>query len=566
MHRRPQQTAVEAGFLALLAGLCVLLAALQYHWTGELGRAAAARMRAGLGDGAQQLARAFDAELAESCNALVPRGEELPSRGREEAHLERLRAWLSGKPRPIFRRLAVAVPEGGGGEPRLYWLDEKSQRLLPAEWPVSWTALRDNLSRKTAPRGSPPFANPTGALIEFPIFGDPRQTGGPESESEWMILELDLDYARTTWLPDLVRTYLNAEEAPALHDVIVRTRQPQPEVLFATGGREPERGASVVSLSFNQQGRAESDRRAREVSARWVLTAWHPPGVLEAAVSASRRRNLVLACVLIGLVLASGVALVGRTPRARGRAGAAVRVGGRGWPARRPPLTVIRGAAHNLARGVVRAPARVEQYARLIVQHADGLTGMIEQVLELAAAEKKQAASGPYAPVALAEILRAAIAATTPDTSAGRCEVNADIPADLPAVNGDAAALRRAFQNLLTNAAKHGGGRDGCCAIRLTAKCVNGTAAVPALEVEIADRGPGIPREEQAKIFQPFYRGAAAREQETRGSGLGLSLVREIVEAHGGSVSVRSRRDEGATFTVRLPFLGAEETAHLSTR
>jgi signal transduction histidine kinase len=69
----------------------------------------------------------------------------------------------------------------------------------------------------------------------------------------------------------------------------------------------------------------------------------------------------------------------------------------------------------------------------------------------------------------------------------------------------------------------------------------------------VADRGPGIPPDEQAEIFKPFFRGALAQTMQIRGSGLGLSLVREIVAAHGGTVSVESQKGQGTTFTVRLP-------------
>jgi two-component system sensor histidine kinase SenX3 len=73
------------------------------------------------------------------------------------------------------------------------------------------------------------------------------------------------------------------------------------------------------------------------------------------------------------------------------------------------------------------------------------------------------------------------------------------------------------------------------------------------VEVKVSDKGPGIPKEEQAAVFEPFVRGNSAREAQKRGSGLGLSLVREIVKQHGGSVRLASEPGQGATFTVRIP-------------
>jgi signal transduction histidine kinase len=109
--------------------------------------------------------------------------------------------------------------------------------------------------------------------------------------------------------------------------------------------------------------------------------------------------------------------------------------------------------------------------------------------------------------------------------------------------------LRRLFQNLVANAAKHGGAGGF---IGLTAALVNGSGP-PSVEVRVTDRGPGIPESEQTDIFKPFVRGAAAQAAQIRGSGLGLSLVSEIVKAHGGTISVRSQPGAGATFIVRLP-------------
>jgi signal transduction histidine kinase len=105
--------------------------------------------------------------------------------------------------------------------------------------------------------------------------------------------------------------------------------------------------------------------------------------------------------------------------------------------------------------------------------------------------------------------------------------------------------LRRAFQNLIENAAKHGG-TGGWVGI-------SAEAADRSIIVRVRDNGPGIPADEIDEIFTPFFRGGKARADETRGSGLGLSLVREVAAAHRGEVSVTSEPGRGSTFTLTLP-------------
>ena len=145
--------------------------------------------------------------------------------------------------------------------------------------------------------------------------------------------------------------------------------------------------------------------------------------------------------------------------------------------------------------------------------------------------------------------MREAVAATAQDAKIAHCDVQLELPPGLPAINGDAPALRRVFQNLITNAAKHGG-QGGWIGIS-AAKVEEGRT--PMIEIKVSDRGPGIPKAELSEIFKPFFRGAAAQAMQIRGSGLGLSLVKEIVEAHGGTVSVENSPGSGAVFVVRLP-------------
>lgn len=118
------------------------------------------------------------------------------------------------------------------------------------------------------------------------------------------------------------------------------------------------------------------------------------------------------------------------------------------------------------------------------------------------------------------------------------------IAPDLPLVNADESALQRCLENLLANAVKYAGG-GGWIGIR---------AAQDGTEVllTVADRGPGINPRERSRLFEPFFRGAAAREAQLPGTGLGLNLVRQMMEAMGGRVSVESRPGKGCAFTLHL--------------
>jgi two-component system sensor histidine kinase SenX3 len=125
----------------------------------------------------------------------------------------------------------------------------------------------------------------------------------------------------------------------------------------------------------------------------------------------------------------------------------------------------------------------------------------------------------------------------------------------LPSAKADAAALSRAIQNLLSNAAKYGGGSRW---IGLSAESVK-TADGEEVQIKVSDRGMGIAPSEQERIFEPFYRGKEAQTAQIHGNGLGLSLVKHIITAHGGRVSVESKAGQGSVFTLHLPLLAAAE-------
>ncbi|HUC84673.1 MAG TPA: HAMP domain-containing sensor histidine kinase [Candidatus Acidoferrales bacterium] len=568
LRARLDQTSVEWGFVVLLAGFCVVLSVLQYRWTGEVSRAETEHLRVLINEQAQQFCRAFDSELSESCQTLLPRDEDLNDDNRDEIHVADFQKWKSGNPRLLFSRVAVAVPMPEGA--RLFEQNQASGKLAPMPWPTEWDSFREFLSPQTR-NGPRPFERSDGTTFMLPaVVGQPwrdrptdinlhsgdggfHDDGGPPSRpgpahfNEWMIFELDLNYLRKVWLPDLTRRYLNPDQQ-SLNDVEIKTMAPPGAVIFATAGTVQDFSAPLVKLPLNRQGRDPEDHHGPGGDFCWELEVIPHPGALEAIVATSHHRYLAVAFLLNGLIFAAALALVHHTRRSRTLAEAQMNFVATVSHELRTPLTVIRGAGHNLLRGVAREPGQIEQYSRLIIQHADQLAEMVEQILALAGV-KRISSAAVREPVVLADILREAAAATTQDTQAAHCEVRLELPPNLPAISGDAPALRRVFQNLITNAAKHGGSGGW---IGITAGS-EPKGAPPMVEVRVADRGPGIPASELPDIFKPFFRGAAARTMQIRGSGLGLSLVKEIVEAHGGIVAVESHPGHGAAFVVRLP-------------
>jgi signal transduction histidine kinase len=132
-------------------------------------------------------------------------------------------------------------------------------------------------------------------------------------------------------------------------------------------------------------------------------------------------------------------------------------------------------------------------------------------------------------------------------------ELTTDIAADLPPVSIDRDAISQALLNLVNNAVKYS---DDVKKISVRLRRRDGFVAI-----EVADHGIGIPRSEQEKIFEKFYRVSTGLVHDTKGSGLGLALVKHIVEAHKGKIQLESAPGRGSRFTILIPAGTAQEAS-----
>lgn len=216
------------------------------------------------------------------------------------------------------------------------------------------------------------------------------------------------------------------------------------------------------------------------------------------------------------------------------------------------PLSLIRMFGELLALGKVKSPDVGREYAEIITRESERLSRLIDNVLDFSRIERGKA-SYDFQPGALAEVVARAIDIYRLRFEREGVQLKTEIEEDLPPTSFDESAMTLVLMNLLDNAAKYGTDKNGKCAITVGLRFDRGR-----LKLSVADRGPGIPHEEKRRIFDRFYRGPSVREKNQRGSGIGLSLVKHIAEAHGGRVIVESEPGFGATFTVTIPIVVPE--------
>jgi signal transduction histidine kinase len=227
----------------------------------------------------------------------------------------------------------------------------------------------------------------------------------------------------------------------------------------------------------------------------------------------------------------------------------------------RAPIASVRLMAESLERGKVPEPAKQHEYFRFIVQECRRLSSLIENVLDFSRIEqgRKQYDLEPTDLVALAQQTVKLM-----ETYAAERGVNLQL--QLPnAINyqhpdyqlpADGKALQQALVNLIDNALKHSP-KGGLVTVGLEPKnagnILRSTLHAPRLLLWVEDHGEGIPLSEHERIFERFYRRGSELRRQTQGVGIGLSIVKHIIEAHGGKVLVRSSPGQGSRFTIELP-------------
>ncbi|MCC6369124.1 MAG: HAMP domain-containing histidine kinase [Bryobacterales bacterium] len=576
-------------FIGLVVGLSLTLGVLQYRWIGEVSRADAERMRVSLQSALHRVSIDFNSELTAACAALLPDPYVHENPGDEKAYELRYAKWRdSGRYKGFFRRIALAAPRNGNLTFRLLDLDKGTFQDAP--WPDAWQSTQTRLEARIS---AEPFSRPRppGQFVEDPLvldiprfvfpdgpgpgfgerFRERRELRAPSAgpanrdprrrlEMEWLLVELDPEYLGSMVVPELFKRSLGAR-GELDYDIEIVARNDPSQVLYPKDSARissfADASGSLVDVSYEQlmrrgpwfrPGGGERMRAMAPGRGRWSLLVRNRAGSLGAVVERARLRNLAVTTAILLLMLAAIAMLVHTTRKAQRLAELQMEFVAGVSHELRTPLTVIRTAGHNLSAGLIHGASQIARYGALIEAESEKLRGIVEQVLRFSNAEAGRIVQ-THELVSAGALIEDALRACRSVIRESECQIERKVDPDLPAILGDPTALQHALQNLLNNAAKYG--RDGRW-IGLTAASSTHHGK-PVVEIHVADRGPGIPPNEWNSIFDPFYRGRRAVDDQIHGTGLGLSLVKRIVEAHGGVVSVTSQPGILTEFVIRIP-------------
>jgi signal transduction histidine kinase len=208
------------------------------------------------------------------------------------------------------------------------------------------------------------------------------------------------------------------------------------------------------------------------------------------------------------------------------------------------PLSSIRQLSEMLQSGRIPAEEYRQQYYDVLVEQSERLSLLIDNILDFSKIEEGKK-EFDFEMVEIGSLLQEIVTAIQDQVRHKDFNIQLEIEAFLPLVKADRAAISQAITNLIDNAIKYSGEARNII-VRTFAK-------LPYLMIVIKDFGIGIRKEEIEKVFERFYRGGDELTRTIKGSGLGLTLVKQIVEVHNGNIDVESKPGKGSTFSIQLP-------------
>jgi signal transduction histidine kinase len=400
------------------------------------------------------------------------------------------------------------------------------------------------------------------ALVR-PVFqiSSPEKNAGLEVRSiGFLIVALNTEVLEQQYLADLVDRDFGVS---GQRSFVVSIRSAKPpfrtvylsDANFPIATSAPDAAVNLFDLVGEEaRRRGHPPLQSSDRDRQWQLVVQHPAGSLEVAVTAWRRRNLAISFGLLA-VLAGSMALIFSVAR-RAKALARLQMEFVAGVSHElcTPLAVINSAAENLVDGVVDNHEQMQEYGGIIRGQGRRLERLVDEVL-LFTAGRFGLSGYDLAPIEVAPVVAQGLITSEPILRDAGFQVEKDISPGLPPVVADASAVITCIENLMSNAIKYASS-SRWVAIRARVDSDNSNSEVL---ISVEDKGMGIPQSDIPHIFEPFYRVQTVRDHQIRGVGLGLYLVRRMMEDMGGRVSVSSELGQGTIVVLHFPVVPIAE-------
>ncbi|HWP44102.1 MAG TPA: HAMP domain-containing sensor histidine kinase [Blastocatellia bacterium] len=362
----------------------------------------------------------------------------------------------------------------------------------------------------------------------------PMPCAGKNESWSFAGFTLNTDYIQERFLPEIIPATLRKCDIDVQNtDLALAVYDEHKTELYASSqaANGPE-----VSMAFGP------------IFPRWDLALGYKNTTIEALARDNFQKNLFLTLFVFSLLVFGIILTLRATAREMKLAQAKSTFVSNVSHELKTPLALIRLFAETLELGRVKSSEKAHEYYRIINNESRRLTQLINNILDFS---KIEAGRKEYEFVEsdVAEVVEDVVRSYEYQIVNAGFEMKTEIDRDLPPVPIDRDAISQAVLNLINNAVKYS---DKHKEVTVRVRGRDGVIAI-----EVADRGIGIPRSEHDKIFEKFYRVSTGLVHDTKGSGLGLALVKHIVEAHHGKILVDSAPGKGSKFTILIPTNGA---------
>jgi signal transduction histidine kinase len=410
-------------------------------------------------------------------------------------------------------------------------------KMMAAWMKVDYDALTEKLAKlqkkgvsyvffaNWAPRGEKPAYQSVALFLKHNVATGRSSVGG---------IAFDADFLHDSFFPGIIDSVL-------LHNPAESSSEKNHAVLLLHPKGEPYR----LAASPDWDGGAPEVERNLETAFPGLTLAIKLRGTTVAALGQHFVRTSFLTLGGLSLLLAGGIFLTFRNVSremalARLKSDFVSNVSHE----LRTPLSLIRLYAETLEMGRVSGEEKRQEYYRIIRKESERLTGLINNILDFSRIEAGRK-EYDFRETDIAELVRNTLDSYRYQIEQHGFTFEQEIASDLPPVRVDREAIARSLLNLVNNSLKYSSEKKY---LRVNLYRENGS-----VRLEVIDHGIGIPRQEQRKIFEKFYRVGDPLVHNSKGSGLGLSLVRHIIQAHGGEIRVDSDPGQGSKFVITLP-------------